>query len=207
LSRDVAAKHETGHARYPEYWGKVIRACLMDRSSAFDLLTIVPAKAGKPKRLEAILESVNPGLTAATQSYPDILRFSDDAEALKGLGLAARNAEARRSLQIARPSDVLGKRVLVVDDVVTTGATFRAASGLLKKAGCRSAQFLAFTRTVNPKQPMVRPCERCGGMMVPRRNRTDGSMFWGCRQFSRGRCNHTVPFSLPDQQSWNDLQA
>ena len=59
---------------------------------------------------------------------------------------------ARRLLNLAgafacpRPHDVDGTRVLVVDDVVTTGATISACADTLAEAGARRVSALAFAR-------------------------------------------------------------
>ncbi|MFH1508714.1 MAG: ComF family protein [bacterium] len=52
----------------------------------------------------------------------------------------------KNSYQIKNPSLVEGKNILLVDDVVTTGATLKHATYLLKKAGAKniSAVTLAF---------------------------------------------------------------
>jgi competence protein ComFC len=48
----------------------------------------------------------------------------------------------------ARNTDrIIAKRVLIVDDLFTTGYTAKEASRVLKKAGVRSALFFALART------------------------------------------------------------
>lgn len=42
--------------------------------------------------------------------------------------------------------DVRGKRLLLIDDVITTGATMAAASAELKRAGAASVDGLAIAR-------------------------------------------------------------
>ncbi|MFN3921255.1 MAG: ComF family protein [Caldimicrobium sp.] len=42
--------------------------------------------------------------------------------------------------------DLTGKRVLIVDDIMTTGATLREASKILKKAGAKEVHLLVFAR-------------------------------------------------------------
>jgi predicted amidophosphoribosyltransferase len=45
-----------------------------------------------------------------------------------------------------RPAEVEDKRVLLVDDVVTTGATLSACAGALAHAGARRVTAIAFAR-------------------------------------------------------------
>jgi ComF family protein len=58
-------------------------------------------------------------------------------------------AERRRNVAGAfrvRDDEVNHRRVLIVDDVTTTGATLSACSNALKRAGAQSVWALAFTR-------------------------------------------------------------
>jgi predicted amidophosphoribosyltransferase len=43
-----------------------------------------------------------------------------------------------------------GKHVVVVDDVITTGATAEACARVLKRAGAASVDVLALARAVEP---------------------------------------------------------
>ncbi|MCY0725928.1 phosphoribosyltransferase family protein, partial [Klebsiella pneumoniae] len=45
--------------------------------------------------------------------------------------------------------DVAGKRVVLVDDVYTTGATVSAVSRLLKKAGAADVTVLTFAMAIS----------------------------------------------------------
>lgn len=60
------------------------------------------------------------------------------------LGRRGRLAQAAGLYQVV--ADVRDERVLLVDDVVTTGATLRAAAAALGDAGARSVDALAFSR-------------------------------------------------------------
>jgi ComF family protein len=61
-------------------------------------------------------------------------------------------AERRRStagaFRVARPAAVRDRRVLVVDDVWTSGATARAVAAVLRAAGARSVDVVTFARVV-----------------------------------------------------------
>lgn len=66
-----------------------------------------------------------------------------------GLGARARQDNVRGAFAIARgrDNDVLGRRIVLIDDVYTTGATVASASCVLKKAGAADVTVLTFART------------------------------------------------------------
>lgn len=50
---------------------------------------------------------------------------------------SARRRNVRQAFAVPRPAEVAGRRLLLVDDVYTTGATLGAFALALKRAGCR----------------------------------------------------------------------
>jgi pyrimidine operon attenuation protein/uracil phosphoribosyltransferase len=62
-----------------------------------------------------------------------------------------RRQNVRGAFVVSSPSDVAGKHVLLIDDILTTGATVRAASKALVQAGAASiwVATLARARRVN----------------------------------------------------------
>jgi ComF family protein len=65
-----------------------------------------------------------------------------------GLGKKAREANVRGAFRVEpeRRIDVAQRRVLVVDDVYTTGATLKAVTRALKRAGAEAVDALVFAR-------------------------------------------------------------
>jgi ComF family protein len=59
-----------------------------------------------------------------------------------------REANVRAAFAVAKPEHVRGRRVLVVDDVTTTGATARACAAALLDAGAASVECLALLRAL-----------------------------------------------------------
>lgn len=68
-----------------------------------------------------------------------------------GLGAKAREDNVRGAFAVpesARPA-VAGKRIVLVDDVYTTGATVSAATRALKRAGAGDVTVLTFARAMS----------------------------------------------------------
>lgn len=70
------------------------------------------------------------------------------------LGKIDRLANLRRAFRVPRPERIRGLRLLLVDDVATTGATLDAAASALKKAGAAAVTALVAGRT--PLETLVR---------------------------------------------------
>jgi predicted amidophosphoribosyltransferase len=64
-----------------------------------------------------------------------------------GLTNAKRRANVSGAFRIVRGRPLAGMRVLLVDDVVTTGATASACARVLKRAGAAHVALLALART------------------------------------------------------------
>lgn len=88
-------------------------------------------------------------LTAAPPARAQALRRAADAPVLHHLDAAGRRAQEARLLAVepAAAAWVRGRHLLVVDDVMTTGTTLRAATRALRQAGAASVTALVLART------------------------------------------------------------
>lgn len=59
-----------------------------------------------------------------------------------------RRAQAEGNYYVRRASVVKGRNILIVDDVVTTGATIRAATKVLRQAGAHRVNALIFAKSL-----------------------------------------------------------
>jgi ComF family protein len=120
---------------------------LQDFSANVDVIVPVPL-AGLRKRTrgynqaELLAQGIGEalGLPVARRAVVRTRRTSPQAHAADAEERRRNVADAFR----ARPEDVLGQRILLVDDVCTTGATLDACSKALFTAGAAHVQALAF---------------------------------------------------------------
>lgn len=63
-----------------------------------------------------------------------------------------RNVQGAFSVRVERQADIAGRKVLLIDDVLTTGATVSAATRALKRAGAAQVSVLTFARVSEPGQ-------------------------------------------------------
>lgn len=85
------------------------------------------------------------GRTGAAFSVDALVRTRSTA-ASGGMGRAERFANVAGAFRVARP--VADRAVLLVDDVLTTGATAHACATALKAAGAKGVNLLTFARVV-----------------------------------------------------------
>lgn len=81
---------------------------------------------------------------------PDAVTRIKATQSQVGLGAREREENVRGAFRVdrSRQNRVNGRRVLVIDDVYTTGTTVKAVTKALKKAGARDVDVLTFARVL-----------------------------------------------------------
>ena len=101
------------------------------------------------------------------------LRRSRLTKAQASLSEAERQTNLKNSFCVRKPEQLAGKRVLLVDDVMTTGATLREAAGVLKAAGVKSVTALTLGRVDKSIEFATTASLRALNQAVNAGNRTD----------------------------------
>jgi len=91
--------------------------------------------------------------TGATAALDALARTRATARSA-GMDRAERAANVAGAIACARPAAVAGRRIVLVDDVIASGATLAECARALADAGAQQIVALAFARVVhNPPAP------------------------------------------------------
>lgn len=125
------------------------------------IITVIPARAGRTPRLENLLNQLAlshstiplTGIFGAAniEFISDIFAYTDGMRSNHGENLGAKDRFINvRDHMVVRPGcSPNGKRYIVIDDVVTTGATLFYASHYLKSAGAVDVTLISLAKAVS----------------------------------------------------------
>lgn len=87
-------------------------------------------------------------LPSSSETVRDLLARTRATAPQTGLGRKARRENIKNAFSVQKPDKVAGKQVLLVDDVMTTGATAEACARVLLKNGARRVDLITLARTL-----------------------------------------------------------
>lgn len=178
----------------------------IDLSLELDLIVGVPPRPNSSKRgLNWVIEracymaddeqKLGRGILKSLYK-PEKLSCIKNYQTQKHLGSIERRENVRGAFK-ARGL-VGGERILLVDDVLTTGATIGACIDTLLEAGAKEVFVLVLGRTIisKPTKSNKLLCNdpNCDGHYVIRFRRDNHKPLWGCSNFpeKKGRCQQTL---------------
>lgn len=208
LSKEIVKKESDPSYIIPDYLIQLVKHCIhrvslyfFDNNNAFDIVTVIPAKKDKNPRLENMLNAISSGEYSGTSYVSDLFYFEQGSVSLKTLGPKEnRDEEISSNFKFnSKYSEfVRGKKILVIDDIVTTGSTFQGAFNLLSEYVPEKILGLCLAKTVSIYSES-KLCSECGRVMVIRNNKTDGIHFWGCSgYYETEQCTHAEGFKIKD---------
>ena len=138
---------------YATELGKILADCIRENlSGQYDIITWVPVSEKRLKQRgydQAMLLAMAAAL-ALDDVAVETLKKRKDTPAQSSLdGADQRRNNVIGAYEIADPELVAGQRVLLIDDIITTGATLEEASRTLKRAGAVSVVAAAVAKTQN----------------------------------------------------------
>jgi len=85
---------------------------------------------------------------------PLVLRRRKRTAALKGMTPLQRRREVAGAFEVVEPEKMAGRKIILVDGVLTTGSTANSCARTLKKAGAGRVDLICWARVVRPAQIM-----------------------------------------------------
>ena len=139
-----------GKTNYAKTYGKILADCIQEHfAGKYDLISWVPlSKKRKKKRGydQAMLLCMAAALEL-DDAAAETLKKEIDVPAQSGIGSAEkRRANISGAYRAVDTELVKGKRILLIDDVVTTGATLSECSKVLLMAGAETVYCAALAK-------------------------------------------------------------
>lgn len=142
------------HPGYATEFGRILGQCIgRELAGQYDLITWIPVSESRLKKRgydQAMLLAMSAALELGDVAVETLTKPKDNAAQSSLEGAEARKSNVLGAYQVPDPVLVEGKRVLLIDDVVTTGATMDEASRMLLEAG--AVEVVAAALAQPPKQ-------------------------------------------------------
>ena len=137
---------------YSRTYGRLVAQCVQDHlARRYDLITWVPLSRARLRQrgYDQAMLLASAAALALDDVAAETLCKVRDTEAQSGLGKndASRRANVLSAYQVTDPALVEGRRVLLIDDIVTTGSTLSECARVLRTAGATDVVCAALARS------------------------------------------------------------
>ena len=129
-----------GSRSYCQSYGRLLAMKLLQEGISFDILTWVPISSRRKWRrgydqVELVARAAAKELSIAVTPTLRKIRHNSPQSTMKDA--AARRANVLGVYRVISPETVSGKRILILDDILTTGATLSECARTLLTAGAK----------------------------------------------------------------------
>ena len=137
---------------YSRTYGRLVAQCVQDHlAGRYDLITWVPLSRARLRQRgydQAMLLASAAALALDDVAAETLCKVRDtEAQSGRGKNDASRRANVLSAYQVTDPALVEGRRVLLIDDIVTTGSTLSECARVLRTAGATDVVCAALARS------------------------------------------------------------
>lgn len=128
----------SGITAYADIYSEFIAKCIDENKISCDIITWVPLSRKRLKKRGYDQAELLARLTAKQLGLGCVRllkKVRDNPPQSKAGGAEKRRANTAGCYVCHKPALAAGKRILLIDDIVTTGSTLSECAGMLKKAG------------------------------------------------------------------------
>lgn len=136
-----------GARSYADAYGRLLAMKLLETlPEGFDILTWIPVSSLRKLRrgydqVELIAKAV--GRELGMEPIPTLKKIRHNRPQSRISDAAKRRANVLGAYRMTAPEQISGKRILLLDDILTTGATMSEAARVLKTAGAKEVHCAA----------------------------------------------------------------
>ena len=139
-----------GDRGYATEFGRLLGRCIAERlAGQYDVITWVPVSPQRYKKRgydQAMLLACAAALELGDVAVSTLSKTLDNPAQSGLTDRMARKSNVLGAYAVAEPELVTGRRILLIDDIVTTGATMEEAGRTLLEGGARSVVGAALAR-------------------------------------------------------------
>ena len=136
---------------YADIYSEFIVKCIDENQISCDSITWVPLSRRRLHKRgydQAALLAKETGKRLGLRPVPLLLKQRDTPPQSQSGNAGKRRANIAGAYCCPHPERVAGKQILLVDDIVTTGATLSEAAGVLKRAGAKAVIAVTLARSM-----------------------------------------------------------
>lgn len=132
-----------GMQQYAQVYGRLIAMMVLRNKVSFDVLTWVPISKRRRKKRgyeQTLLIAKTVAAELKTACISTLKKVRDNPPQSMQKSAASRRGNVLNAYKAVHPERFTGKRVLLIDDIITTGATLSECSKTLRMAGAEQVE-------------------------------------------------------------------